>query len=71
MGEDLQWSHVSPEAGEVHWAFYNALGQRVQQGTVAVGRGRNLLSLPCKLPSGTYFLALRADRGRAVRAFVK
>lgn len=71
VGEDLQWSYVSPEAGEVHWAFYNALGQRVQQGTVAVDRGRNLLSLPCKLPSGTYFLALRADRGRAVRAFVK
>jgi hypothetical protein len=71
VGEQLQWSYLAPEAGELHWAWHNALGQVLQQGTLPADRGKNVFALPCTLAPGGYFMVLRTSRGRAVRAFIK
>lgn len=54
---------TSPQAGMVHWAFVNALGQVADQGVKSVAAGSQLLTFSTTpLPAGWYQLSLKMEQ---------
>ena len=62
---------TSPQAGMVHWAFVNALGQVAAQGIQSVATGSQLLTFSTtQLPGGWYQLSLKMEQEeRSVTVF--